>query len=159
MSEINHTMEKLAKIVGEDHVSTDRERLQPFRQAPLVSGAKPQALVRPTSTEEVKELINLAREEGMNLVLSSSAGSRFRGDSVPTGAGIVIDMSGLDQVVRMDRLRGARVPFLETSVQPFRVVGVNGLRMLSLELSPQLGIRTAQRQQEPGACVFKSPIP
>ena len=80
MSGTNHTVEKLARIVGEDEASTDRERLEPFREAPLVSGARPQALLRPTSTDEVKDLIILARQEGMNLVFSSSAGSRFRGD-------------------------------------------------------------------------------
>jgi FAD/FMN-containing dehydrogenase len=107
-------MDKLTKIVGEDRVFTDKERLAPFRQAPLESGAEPQALVRPTSTDEVKDLIQLAREEGLNLVFSSSAGSRFRGDSVPTGEGIIIEMSGMDRVVRMDRR--SKVALIEPGV-------------------------------------------
>jgi len=114
MSATSDAMEKLAKIVGEDDVSTDRERLEPFREAPLVSGARPQALVRPTSTDEVKDLIKLARQEGMNLVFSSSAGSRFRGDSVPSGEGIIMDMSGMDRVVRMDRR--SKVALIEPGV-------------------------------------------
>jgi FAD/FMN-containing dehydrogenase len=114
MSETNQTMEKLTKIVGQDRVSTDKEKLKPFGEAPLASGAKPQALVCPTSTGEVKDLIKLARQEGMNLVLSSSAGSRFRGDSVPRGEAIIIDMSEMDRVVRMDRR--SKVALIEPGV-------------------------------------------
>ncbi len=139
MSETTNTMEKLRKIVGKDHVSTDKKRLQTFRQVPLVSGAKPKAVVSPASTDEVKDLIKLAREEGLNLVLSSSVGSRFRGDSVPTGEGIIVDMSGMDQVVRMDRrnkvaLIEPGVTFLRLTEEAERV----GLKVL-MPLLPPMG--------------------
>jgi FAD/FMN-containing dehydrogenase len=132
-------MEKLTKIVGEDRVSTDKERLTPFREAPLVSGAKPQALVSPTSTDEVKDLIKLAREEGWNLVFSSSAGSRFRGDSVPTGEGIIIDMSGMDRIVRLDRRN--KVALIQSGVTFLKLIeeaeGV-GLKV-DMPLLPPMG--------------------
>lgn len=139
MSETNNAMEKLTKIVGEDHVSTDKERLKPFREAPLVSGAKPQALVCPASTDEVKDLIKLAREDGLNLVFSSSSGSRFRGDSLPTGEGIIIDMSEMTRVVRMDRrskvaLIEPGVTFLELIEEAERV----GLKV-DMPLLPPMG--------------------
>ncbi len=120
MSETNKTLENLTKIVGEDRASTDKEMLQPFGHAPLVSGAQPQALVRPGSTDDVKDLIKLARQEGLNLVFSSSAGSRFRGDSVPTGEGIIVDMSGMDRLVRMDRRN--KVALIEPGVTFLRLM-------------------------------------
>ena len=120
MSETNQKMERLTKVVGKDRVSTDKERLEPFRQAPLTSGAAPRAVVCPTSTDEVQGLIRLAREAGLNLVFSSSVGSRLRGDSVPTGEGVVVDMSQMDRVVRLDRR--SKVALIEPGVTFLRLM-------------------------------------
>lgn len=139
MSETNNYMEKLTRIVGKDHVSTDPERLQPFRQTPLMTGATPKAVVNPSSADQVQALVKLARQERLNLVLSSSGGPRFRGDSVSTGEGIIIDMSGMDQVVRMDRrnkvaLIEPGVTFLRLTEEAERV----GLKVL-MPLLPPMG--------------------
>jgi FAD/FMN-containing dehydrogenase len=103
MTEQDYYLEKLAEIVGADSVSTDEERLINYEETPLAVGVKPFAVVRPTSTEQVKELIALARERGINLVTSSSSGPKFREDAVPEAEAIIVDMSAMDRIVRVDR--------------------------------------------------------
>ena len=139
MSEKNNYVDKLTTVVGKDQIFTDKGRLQTFCQTPLVTGAKPKAVVSPSSTDQIQALVRVAREEGLNLVLSSSTGPRFRGDSVPTGEGIIVDMSGMDQVVRMDRRNKVAmvepgVTFLRLTEEAERV----GLKVL-MPLLPPMG--------------------
>jgi FAD/FMN-containing dehydrogenase len=60
-------------------------------------------VVRPAESVQVRELIKLANKEGLNLVFSSSGPPRFRGDTVPEGEAVIVDMSGMDRVLRVDR--------------------------------------------------------
>jgi hypothetical protein len=103
MAEKTLNLEKLTGIVGTGNVSTDAKELKTYSGAGLITGGKPLAIARPADTKQVRELIKLAREEGLNLIFSSSAPPRFRGDSIPEGEGIIVDMSGMDEIVRMDR--------------------------------------------------------
>jgi FAD/FMN-containing dehydrogenase len=103
MAEITISLDKLKGIVGTDNVFTEEERLETYREAGLTSGGRPLAVVRTSRGEQVRDLIQLARTEGYNLIFSSSAPPRFRGDSIPEGEGIIVDMSGMSKIVRMDR--------------------------------------------------------
>jgi FAD/FMN-containing dehydrogenase len=49
------------------------------------------------------ELIKLSRTDGYNLVFSSSMPPKYRGDSTPSGDGIIVDMSRMKKIVHMDR--------------------------------------------------------
>lgn len=95
--------EKLSGIVGEDRVSDDASALSSYRSAGLASGGSPLLVVRPAESVQVRELIKLANKEGLNLVFSSSGPPRFRGDTVPEGEAVIVDMSGMDRVLRVDR--------------------------------------------------------
>jgi len=68
----------------------------------------------------VRALVKLAREEGLNLVLSSSAPPRLRGDSVPAGEGVIVDMSAMDRIVRLDRRN--KVALIEPGVTFERLI-------------------------------------
>ncbi len=106
---------KLTDIVGEGNISTDPSLLSTYREAGMTGGGDPKLIVRPTSPAQVRELIKLARAEGINLVLSSSAPPRFRGDSIPCGEAMIVDMSGMDRIVRMDRRN--KVALIEPGVR------------------------------------------
>lgn len=95
--------EELSGIVGEDRVSDDASALSSYRSAGLASGGSPLLVVRPAESVQVRELIKLANKEGLNLVFSSSGPPRFRGDTVPEGEAVIVDMSGMDRVLRVDR--------------------------------------------------------
>ncbi|MBC7231592.1 MAG: FAD-binding oxidoreductase [Actinobacteria bacterium] len=131
--------QKLASIVGADDVSEDEAALSAYRSGGAVEGGKPLLLVRPSSTAEVRSLVRLAREEGLNLVLSSSAPPRLRGDSVPEGEGIVVDMSGMDRIVRLGRRN--KVALIEPGVTFERLIpaaDAAGLKVL-MPLRPKAG--------------------
>ncbi len=96
-------LDKLTGIVGLGNVTTEPDRLRTYQAAGMVTGGDPLAILKPQDTQQVRELVNLARGEGYNLVFSSSAPPRFRGDSIPRGEGIIVDMSEMSRIVRMDR--------------------------------------------------------
>ncbi len=131
--------DRLAAVVGEANVSGDPSLLSSFREAGAVRGGEPQAIVRPHSTAEVRELVKLARAEGLNLVFFSSAPPRLRGDSVPAGEAVIVDMSGMDSIVRLDRRN--KVALIETGVTFERLipeVDAAGLKVL-MPLLPKAG--------------------
>jgi FAD/FMN-containing dehydrogenase len=95
--------EKLSAIVGEGRVSDDAAALSSYQSAGLADGGDPLLVVRPAETGQVRDLVKLANEGGLNLVVSSSGPPRFRGDTVPHGEAVIVDMSGMDRVLRVDR--------------------------------------------------------
>lgn len=131
--------ERLEAIVGAENVSDDPALLSTWRSGGAVSGGEPVLVVRPSSAAEVRELVRLARSDGLNLVLSSSAPPRLRGDSVPSGQGVVVDLSRLDRIVRLDRRN--KVALIEPGVTFERLipeVDELGLKVL-MPLRPKRG--------------------
>ena len=105
----------LADIVGAKAVSDKPALLQEHSQAmaPVPEG-KAIAIVRPKTPGEVQAVVNLANRTGINLVPVSSSPPRFRGDSVPLGEGVIVDLSGIDSIMRMDSLN--KVAIIEPGV-------------------------------------------
>jgi FAD/FMN-containing dehydrogenase len=148
---MNVSTEKLSAIVGAGHVSDDSSLLSTFSEAGAVSGGKPQLVVRPSSTAEVREVVKLARSEGLNLVFVSSAPPRLRGDSVPVGEAVIVDMSGMDKIVRLDRRN--KVALIEPGVtfeQLIPKVDAVGLKVL-MPLLPKRGksVLASSLEREP----------
>ncbi len=94
---------KIASVVGEDNVLTDEENLSRYRKGGPVSGGEPVCVVKPRDARAVRMLIKLARLEGLNLVFRSSAPPSLSGASVPKGEAVIVDMSAMDSVIRLDR--------------------------------------------------------
>ena len=113
MSHRTADLEGFKEVVGQDNVSTAESELESFRSAGLAAG-DPVAIVRPAHMSQLRDLVILARQNGLNLVFSSSAPPRFRGDSIPSGDGVIVDLSGMDEIVRMDRRN--KVAYIEPGV-------------------------------------------
>lgn len=131
--------EKLAAVVGEGSVIDDPSLLETFHAAGAVSGGEAALVVRPHSTAEVRELIMLARSDNLNLVFLSSSAPRMRGDSVPSGEAVVVDLSGMNEIVRLDRRN--KVVLIEPGVtfeQLIPEVDKVGLKVL-MPLLPKAG--------------------
>jgi FAD/FMN-containing dehydrogenase len=103
MSKKLKNMKKIEEIVGADRVSIIDDELSKYRSAGLTSGGNPLAIVRPVGTREVKDLIQLSRTQGYNLIFTSSTSAKYRGDSIPSGDGIIVDMSKMKKIVHMDK--------------------------------------------------------
>jgi hypothetical protein len=81
----------------------------------FVNKVRPCCIVKPNNTEEIKEIIKLARETKTPLVPVSSGQPHFRGDTIPSiGGAIIVDLSGMKKIIRVDRLN--RVAMFEPGV-------------------------------------------
>jgi FAD/FMN-containing dehydrogenase len=96
---------QLAKIVGAGNVTADPAALEEYAMDfSFANTVRPDYLVKPQNAEQVKALVNLARQEKLSLVPVSSGAPHFRGDTVPTAGGaVIVDLSGMKKIVRIDR--------------------------------------------------------
>jgi FAD/FMN-containing dehydrogenase len=96
--------EELMKVVGTDRFYDDPEILEVYsRDHSFVPPRKPLGVVKPDKGDQIKKIIDLANETLVNLIPISSGFPKFFGDTIPTCPGIVMDLSDLSKVVRVDR--------------------------------------------------------
>jgi glycolate oxidase len=101
--------EQLSRIVGADRVRTDslEKMVHSHDLAPLPKmmelGFKmiPDAVVRPANAREVSEIVKLAVREGIPLIPRGGASWAY-GGAVPAEGGIVLDMTSMSKVLRVD---------------------------------------------------------
>ncbi len=65
---------------------------------------QPSMIVKPKDRKEVQAVIRLANELKLNLVPTSSGGPHFNSATVPNGEGIIVDVSGMKKIIRVDKL-------------------------------------------------------
>lgn len=95
---------QLIKIVGSDRYFDDPETIAAYSQDHSFTPPRtPLAVVKPKNTEQIQGIINVANTANLSLVPVSSGTPRFNGDTIPACPGVVVDLSGLDKVVRVDR--------------------------------------------------------
>ncbi len=131
--------EKVTNLLGAERVYTSDKMLDSFRASDPEVDGNPLALLKPESGSQIPDLMKLAREEKVNLVYCSSSTPRFRGDTVPKGDGVIVDMSSLENIVRVDRRN--KVALIEPGVTfPELISEVDkvGLKVL-MPLLPRTG--------------------
>jgi FAD/FMN-containing dehydrogenase len=130
---------QLAEIVGLRNVISDDIALEGLAGDMSFSHRiKPDCIVKPKNTDDVKKLVSLARENKIPLVPVSSGAPHFRGDTVPgAGGAIIVDLSGMKKIIRVDRYN--RVAMFEPGItfgELIPAVAKEGLR-LNLPLLPR----------------------
>lgn len=131
--------EKLARIVGAGNIFSQPGVLAEYsRDISFVNAIRPDYVVKPGNAEEIKQIVDLARETQTPLVPVSSGAPHFRGDTIPsTGGAVVVDLSGMKKIIRADRLN--RVCMFEPGVtfgELIPAVRKEGLR-LNMPLMPR----------------------
>jgi len=108
--------ERLVKIVGAANVSNDPATLDTYSSdISFTTPMRPDYVVRPGNPEEIRDLVNLAREIRTPLIPVSSGAPHFRGDTVPSvGGAVIVDLAGMKKIIRVDRLN--RVAMFEPGV-------------------------------------------
>ena len=95
---------QLLKIVGSDRYFADPETIAAYSQDHSFTPPRPPlAVVKPKNTEQIQEIINVANTANLSLIPVSSRPPRFNGGTIPACPGVVVDLSGLDKVVRVNR--------------------------------------------------------
>jgi hypothetical protein len=106
--------EQLAKIVGENNVLDSPDVLE--RYGKDYSIERPglfTCVVRPRTVAEMQKIIQLANELKFSIVPQTS-GVHFDGDAVPKAGGVVLDLSGMNRIVKI--LKDSMVAHLEVGV-------------------------------------------
>lgn len=102
MMEFDGILKELKSIVGKDKVLTDEATLERYSKDESCQPAKrPDCVVLVKSTEEVQKVVKLANEHSLPVVPRSSPVG-FHGSGIPEEGGIVIDMQGMNRVLRVD---------------------------------------------------------
>jgi len=103
----------LARLLGDGKVSTKDEDLEAFsvdalngyrafRAAKLLERARPDVVVRPTSTDEVAVVLRYATAHEVPVV-PVGGNTGVMGGAVPVQGGIALDLRGLNRIVNVDR--------------------------------------------------------
>lgn len=72
------------------------------KQVGWLMNNKPDAIVQPTSPEEIRALYEFANQEGIPLV-PRGAGTSGYGGAIPRKGGIIVDMRRMDTIVEIDK--------------------------------------------------------
>jgi FAD/FMN-containing dehydrogenase len=145
--------DKLIKIVGKANVLNDQAVLDSYSfDMSFMSPIRPECVVKPGSAEDVKKIVQIARETLTPLVPVSSGPPHFRGDTIPgTGGAVVVDLSGMKKIIRVDREN--RVAMFEPGVtfgELIPAVTKEGLR-LNMPLQPRAtkSVAASMLEREP----------
>jgi hypothetical protein len=96
-------IKKLAEVVGFENVVDAPNVLEEFsRDHSFVKPVKPLCVVYPKSREEVKRIVRFANDHGIPLIPISSGPPRFRGDTVPRQGGIIMNLSKMKNILKID---------------------------------------------------------
>lgn len=107
--------DQLAEIMGAGSIIDDPAILEQYSHDMSFAGAsQPVFIVKPKDTNQVKELVNWANRTLMPLIPVSSGPPHFKGDTVPQQGGVIVDLSDMKKVIRIDRRN--RVAMIEPGV-------------------------------------------
>ncbi len=108
-------MERFKDLAGPNHFYDGDEILSKYsKDHSFVNPRKPLAVIKPKSTDKIKKIIDLANETLIPIIPTSSGFPKFHGDTIPAIPGVVVDLSNLDQVLRVDRRN--RIAIIEPGV-------------------------------------------
>jgi glycolate oxidase len=97
-----HTINKLAEIVGQEHLTTTHEDLLCYSYDGSGLEFLPAAVAFPATTAEVSAIMKLATEKRFPVV-PRGAGTGMTGGSLPIAGGLVMAMSRFDRIIEIDQ--------------------------------------------------------
>jgi len=93
-------LEKLAAIVGEQHLLVEPERVEPYGADAVKEKFPPEAVVFPESTEQMVGILKLANEY-LFPVTARGGGVGYTGGAVPVDGGIVIGTDRMNKIIQV----------------------------------------------------------
>jgi glycolate oxidase len=94
-------VQQILQIVGPDNFSTDASDLRCYSYDASSISALPEAVVLPTSTEEVSKILSVANKEGI-AVFPRGAGTGTTGASVPIKGGLVLSLTRMNRIISVN---------------------------------------------------------
>ncbi|GAB7028251.1 FAD-binding oxidoreductase [Geotalea toluenoxydans] len=94
-------LEQIITIVGSENVATERQDLLCYGYDATQMEFLPDAVVHPGNVDEISQIMKLANAENIH-VFPRGAGSGFTGGALPKGGGIVLVVTRLNRILRID---------------------------------------------------------
>jgi len=135
-------LDALRETFGDDRLTTAREELYTYEaDGHTLARHRPQAVVYPESTEEVRDAVVACRDHGVPF-LARGAGTGLSGGAVAASGGLIVETARMNRILEVDRANRLAV------VQP----GLVNLH-LSLHTRPY-GLHYAPDPSSQGACTI-----
>jgi glycolate oxidase len=96
-------LKEFQQIVGKQYVLTEPEDLVAYSYDGTFADRRPEAIIRPDSTEQVSEVMKVAWREEISVVPRGMA-SGLAAASIPLTGGLVLDTCRLDRIIEIDEL-------------------------------------------------------
>ncbi|NVM02459.1 MAG: FAD-binding oxidoreductase [Candidatus Helarchaeota archaeon] len=104
VKETEYNLSKFAEIVGSENSLDDSVTLEKYSSdLSFTPAVTPDLVVKPQNAEQVQRIIQFANLEKIPLIPCSSRPPRFRGDTIPTKGGVIVDLSEMKQIIRLDK--------------------------------------------------------
>jgi glycolate oxidase len=100
----NGVLERLRRIVGEQFVVTDSEKMEQYSHDEVAEAQyahMPDVVVKPRTAEEIAEIVKLANEK-LIPVTPRGAGSGLSGGAVPIYGGILLSVERMNRILEID---------------------------------------------------------
>ncbi|MCP3901569.1 MAG: FAD-binding protein, partial [Desulfobacteraceae bacterium] len=94
-------LKKLQKILGKDGLKTNKEELVLHSYDATGKSYLPDAVVFPTSEDQISQVLKLANQEHF-YVTPRGSGSGMTGGSVPVNGGVVMVLNRLNRIIKID---------------------------------------------------------
>ncbi|MGQ9481619.1 FAD-binding oxidoreductase [Chloroflexus sp.] len=99
---VTELVQTLRRLVGTEHVIDEPERLAPYRHDWLPGDYRlPDLVVRPTQPDQIPAIVKLVRTTHLPIV-ARGAGTGLAGGARPLYGGVVIDLSQMNAIERID---------------------------------------------------------
>ncbi|MFW9912705.1 MAG: FAD-binding oxidoreductase [Candidatus Thorarchaeota archaeon] len=138
-------IDRMKAIVGEDNVIKNTAGMSEY-------SGNPAWVVKPTETDQVQQIVQLANKHGLHIVPLSSGLPRLRGQTSAEGENtLVVDLRLMNRILRVDgRNRVAMVEPGVTFVELIQELGKHGLQPL-MPLLPKASqsVLSSALDQEP----------
>jgi glycolate oxidase len=102
MSLSRQAIQKIQKIVGKEHISCAKEDLLCYSYDSAGGEYFPDVVVFPTTAQEISDILKLANQFQFS-VTPRGSGSGMTGGSVPVTGGVVLVMTRMNKISKIDR--------------------------------------------------------
>lgn len=94
----------LTTIVGAENVSTDPHDLNEYSGSKTLGESRsPICIVSPRTSEQIKQIVELANAKSITIIPVSSGGPRLRGDTVPqSNNSVILNLKKMNRILRID---------------------------------------------------------
>jgi glycolate oxidase len=92
---------EIEKIVGKENVKASEEERKCYSYDARIDGAVPDLIVLPSSAEEISAVLRLANKHLFS-VIPRGQGSGLTGGSVPVKGGVVLALTRMNRILRID---------------------------------------------------------